>query len=296
MHISVCVVTYRRPEWLGRLLLSLQNQDTGGAFTYSVVVVDNDRLASARSLVESLARISRVPISYVTEPRENLALARNTAIRSGSGPLLAFIDDDEFPGERWLLNLYDAWRTHGVTGVLGPVVPHFEHDPPSWIAKSKICERPRHQTGDVLTWKETRTGNVLLERPALQSESSLFDPRFVIDGEDTDFFKRLIANGHRFIWCDAAVVYETQPASRLRRRYHLRRALLRGSVSYTHMSSKPLGILTSLAAITVYVTALPLLQLSGHHRFMKYCIKTCDHVARLLAACGYRLEDRVKGR
>ena len=37
-HISVCICTYKRPIPLKRLLDSLKQQETGGLFTYSVVV------------------------------------------------------------------------------------------------------------------------------------------------------------------------------------------------------------------------------------------------------------------
>ena len=46
-HISVCVCTYKRLDYLKRLLRELDGQDTNDLFTYSLVVVDNDPLASA---------------------------------------------------------------------------------------------------------------------------------------------------------------------------------------------------------------------------------------------------------
>src|SRR5215471_6009301 len=105
-----------------------------------------------------------------------------------------------------------------------------------------------------------------------------------------------MAKGHTFVWCDSAVVYETQSRACLLRRYHIRRALLRGSVSYRHTPEKRQGVLTSIAAVTLYTVALPFLQVSGHHRFMKYLVKTCDHIGRLLASCGYRVEHHMKFR
>ena len=46
-HISVCICTYKRATFLGRLLENLRDQDTSGLFTYSVVVADNVRLPGA---------------------------------------------------------------------------------------------------------------------------------------------------------------------------------------------------------------------------------------------------------
>ena len=41
-HISVCILTFQRPEYLCRALRALKALQTGDLFTYSVVVVDND--------------------------------------------------------------------------------------------------------------------------------------------------------------------------------------------------------------------------------------------------------------
>jgi hypothetical protein len=39
-------------------------------------------------------------------------------------------------------------------------------------------------------------------------------------------------------------------------------------------------------AAPVYLVLLPPMLLLGQHRFMKYCIKFCDHLGRLLAFAG----------
>ena len=70
-HISVCVCTYRRPQFLKRLLEGLGAQDTGGLFTYSIVVADNDHLRSAEPVVSSFSATSLIPIKYCMEPRQS---------------------------------------------------------------------------------------------------------------------------------------------------------------------------------------------------------------------------------
>lgn len=292
-HISICIITFQRPDFLKRLLESLLLQQTDGLFTYSVVVVDNDRSQSAKSIVESKSNAG-LEIVYLTECEKNLALARNRALLSARGEFAAFIDDDEFPVTRWLLELYLAYCKFQPDGVLGPVEPHFEEQPPDWIIRSKIFHRPRFHTGYALNWNETRTGNVLLKRELIQDSSNLFNPAFGTHGEDRDFFKRLMQKGHRFIWCDEAIAYETQPGQRLTRRYHLRRALLRGSVAYSHAPAKLKSVLLSIIAICLYTPALPFLQLSGHNRLMKYLIKNCDHLGKILACLGYKVEHHIK--
>ena len=96
-HISVCVCTYKRPQFLRRLLNELGDQDTHDRFTFSIVVADNDHLQSAKAVVLGFAAASTIPITYCVEHRQNIALARNKAIENATGDFIAFIDDDEFP-------------------------------------------------------------------------------------------------------------------------------------------------------------------------------------------------------
>ena len=287
-HISVCICTYKRPTLLGDLLRELRHQATDGLFTYSIVVVDNDAEQSARDTTEGFKRRSLIEIGYYNEPRQNIALARNKAVENAQGTLIAFIDDDELPEPAWLLNLYKGYLHFHAEGVLGPVKPRFEIDPPRWIVKGKSFERRSFETGAVLrNIRDMRTGNVLLSRKLWDEKTNVFDPKFGrTGGEDSDFFKRMIEKGGLFIWCNEASVYERIPPQRLRRSYLLRRALLRGVVYSRREPFNLKGTLKSLIAFSIYTTALPFLFLAGHHLFMKYLIKDCDHIGRLLALCG----------
>lgn len=106
MHIAVCVATYLRPEMLAGLLEKLSLQETGGCFSFSVTVADNDESESARIVVANAVARLPIPISYCLEPRRNISHVRNKAIANSAGDLIAFIDDDEVPPKDWLLNLF----------------------------------------------------------------------------------------------------------------------------------------------------------------------------------------------
>src|SRR5262249_5871632 len=51
VHISVCICTYRRPILLREALAGLISQETDGAFTFSIIVVDNDEQKTAEQVV-----------------------------------------------------------------------------------------------------------------------------------------------------------------------------------------------------------------------------------------------------
>jgi succinoglycan biosynthesis protein ExoM len=291
-HISVCVCTCQRPQLLKRLLTELLHQETAGLFTYSIVVADNDASESAKPVVKEVARTNPVKITYCVETRRNIALVRNKALEYATGNLVAFIDDDEWPTEDWLRNLFRTWMNSGSSGVLGPVVPHYETEPPHWVQVGRFHERPRYATGFELDWSECRTGNVMFAKKILTHLREPFRSQFGTTGEDKDFFRRLIEAGHKFVWCDEAVVYETVPPVRLKRAFMLQRALVRGAHFSKHPQGRVFGIVKSIVAVPTYTLMLPFLQLVGHHHFMRYMIKWCDHTGRLLAVLGVKLINR----
>jgi succinoglycan biosynthesis protein ExoM len=285
-HISVCVCTYRRTHFLKRLLDKLENQKTGNRFTFSIIVCDNDADKSATPVVASFSHSTAIETVYCSEPRKNIALARNKVLEWAHGEFVAFIDDDEFPADDWLEKLYDACQAHDASGVLGPIRPHFEETPPSWIVKGRFCERPEHSTGRVMAWDESRTGNLLFRRSILEGINEPFNPEFGTGGEDKDFFRRMSERECVFIWCNEGIVHETVPPSRWRRAYMLKSALLRGRNILKHSSGVWRFIVVSVAAVPLYALFLPITVVLGHHRFMKYSIKLCDHAGRLLAILG----------
>ena len=105
-HIAVCVCTFQRPDLLKRLLVELDKQESGGLFTFSAVVADNDAAGSARATIQGL-KLS-FPVKYCIEERRGIAFARNRVIENAEGDFLAFIDDDEFPVPTWLLTLFNV--------------------------------------------------------------------------------------------------------------------------------------------------------------------------------------------
>jgi glycosyltransferase involved in cell wall biosynthesis len=294
--VSICICTFRRAELLRRLLQAVAKLETGnGAFDFSCVVVDNDEGGSARPVVEAFIRETGLPVAYDIEPRRNFALVRNRVVSLSQGDFIAFIDDDEVPVPEWLAKLLETQEHYGADGVLGPVRPYFDNPPPRWILRGKLCDRPVHPTGMVMKWSQSRTGNVLLKRSLFAEGGLQFDPAYATGGEDVDFFKRAMAAGHRFVWCEEAPAYELVPPERCRKSYFLKRGLLQGRISLKYATDKlTLGArlrigLHSALALVLYAIALPVLFLGGFHLVMKYLIKGSHHLGRIFALFGVKL-------
>lgn len=285
-HITICLCTCRRTERLPPLLDALAGQETAGAFTHSLAVVDNDPAGSAGPVVRDFAARSPVPVRQAWEPQPNIARARNRALTLAEGEHVAFIDDDESPASDWLRRLHASARRDRASAVLGPVRPRYRAPPPRWLLRGRFWERDEWPDGAEVPWTRCRTGNVLLRRDALEALAPAFDERLATGGEDVDFFRRLAADGHRFSWCAEAAVHEDVPPHRCTRRYLLRRALLRGRDGLRVTPAPFRATASSAAALPLYLLLLPPALACGHHRFMRLAVRIGDHAGRLLAAAG----------
>ncbi len=294
--VTVGICTFRRPAMLERLLDRLiAAPDAGGSLRAAeIVLVDNDAGQSALPVVQRIrARANGLPLRYVVEPEQNIALARNRVAAEASGHWLAIVDDDEFPAPGWLERLVTMAVDCNADGVLGPVLPHFPVPPPSWITKGRFFEKPRYAipNGALLHWTQTRTSNALLAMELFRSGGLRFDPAFGRSGgEDMDFFRRAIDGGARFVWCADSAVYEEIGPERCRLSYLLRLGWLRGSFSRRYggatRSGRLRAAIKSAVACGTYTALMPLFVLRGRHVAADYLQRWCEHAARLLASVG----------
>jgi len=287
--ISVCICTYKRPDMLARTLGGVIAQDTDPDFTWELVVVDNDELRSARTLVQDLRASGKGKIIYDYEPIKNIALARNRTVRNASGDLIAFIDDDEFPAKDWLRTMYRCMLENEAEGVLGPVLPDFPAGTPEWLPKSGLCDRPRNITGSPLRAKDLRTGNALLDAKVFREDQRWFDPPLgITGGSDGVFLWRQIQKGRRFVWCDEGLVFETVPEERWPAEFYLRRKFRIGSAAGGMYRSKGnvKAVLKSVLQLFGYSVALPFTAFAGQHVWMRILTRIWFHAGCLLSFFG----------
>jgi len=289
-HISICICTYRRPKLLKKLLELLSRQITENEFNFSVIVVDNDKNMSAKNVVAKVSSSSILDIKYFHEKRRSISYARNRAVMEARGNFIAFIDDDEFPEDNWLYYLYNTQKRESADAVLGPVKPHFEAGSPEWLIKSGILDRDSFPTGKViLSSKFTRTGNVLILSNIFHQDQMYFDPKYgVTGGGDAEFFDRYLKSGKKIVWCNEACVYEYVPLKRQKKSYYIKRAFTRGMMDAGRINLISSSNLKSIIAILIYSIMLPFLLLRGQHVFIRYLIKTCDHLGKILAYWGIK--------
>jgi len=293
-NISVCVCTYKRPQLLDNLLRNLLTLNTEGLFEYSIIVVDNDLEESAKEIVSFYRNNKKIKIEYFVEKTKNISLARNKAIEKSSGNLVAFIDDDEYPDERWLLELVKTYNRFSCVGVSGPVFPVFQGNPPEWFKKIKYYNFGRDKKTGLVIKDSFHTGSALISKEIFYSKGNYFDPFFgITGGEDTDFFLRMRKNGYNFIWCAEAKVYAFFPFDRCRISWLLKRFLRCGGV-YLIIERKGLSYLRKIALIMhhlfylfAYLFILPLVSFKGKDIFINYLSNIFFEIGFFLANFGY---------
>jgi GT2 family glycosyltransferase len=118
--LTVAICTKDRPENLARCLQSLLNLQTPD-LKLEILVTDNAPSDErTKELVKSLQSVR-----YVREPKPGLDFARNRALNSATGELLAFLDDDVVVDRKWLEGLMEAWAENpDAAAFTGLVLPY----------------------------------------------------------------------------------------------------------------------------------------------------------------------------
>lgn len=227
--VRIAVPTFRRPEGISRLLTALMPQVTeaneAGNYSASVIVIDNDPEASARSLVEAFG------VAYLHEPRPGIAAVRNASVAASvDQTALILLDDDEVPAEDWLNELVTAYIRTGADGVAGRVVTLFPDATPAWVFAAGAFVRPTRVDGQRMN--EAASNNLLLDVSAILRSSLSFNEEFgLTGGSDSLFTREFTAWGADLRWCETALVFEQEDPDRFTRPWVLMRAFRAGNTA-----------------------------------------------------------------
>jgi glycosyltransferase involved in cell wall biosynthesis len=298
VQASVCIATFRRPGGLQRLLESLLTQKEPPAF--EVVVVDNDREASAAGIADAFK--DRLSLRYFVEPRRGLARVRNRAIAESHGRFIAFIDDDEVALPNWLAALERARSTTQASAVFGPVDVQLEPGIPPEIRDCSLFRTHAAEAYAPMKWQHTRTSNVYIDRTKLPSDASPFQESFDhTGGEDVDLFYRMAKLGATFAHAGPdATVTEIREKSRSDLRWLLRRSFRNGgNIAEFHWEGKTRMVMAADAVRNVKRAAAALVKAvqnrrADRHAYIAHLIEAGEATGKTFRFLGYRYQEYAR--
>jgi glycosyltransferase involved in cell wall biosynthesis len=308
MKVSICALTYCRPEGLLRLLEGLNALELVALRPdIEVIIVDNDPERSAEDVCSRVRAGFRWNLRYEVESRRGVVHARNTAVDlvSPDSDWVAFIDDDEVPAESWLSELLKVQSETGADAVAGRVVPHFADPVEPWIEAGGFFQQQRFPDGSALP--HAFTNNVLFRAAILTDQR--FQPPFaeryaLMGGEDRHFFQRVRMAGYRLCWADEAVVTEWIPASRANARWLVQRQFRVGTALAFIESELDPGLRRRLRrwgracrGMALGIGSLPWARVRGRVAYVHACQRIASNLGALWGMFGrtYREYRQIHG-
>lgn len=251
--ISVALCTHNQADRLKRTLTDLRDL-ARPTRPWEIVVVDNASTDNTSQLLSAHEwRPSGVPVRVVREMRLGLSNARNRAIREAHGEYLLFVDDDETADPNWLVAYEHDMLRYKPDALGGRIEVLFEHgERPVWLQDELLgfLGNLDHGDGRWLTDHATPFyGGNFAVRKDIFTKVGEFDAelgrkgRVNAGGEDTEFYRRLLASDHTIRWVPGAIIYHRIQADKLRRRYfldlHYRQGLAEGARKRGNASRLP---------------------------------------------------------
>jgi glucosyl-dolichyl phosphate glucuronosyltransferase len=236
--VSVIIPTCKRAELLLDCVASILENDFGD---FEILIVDQD---AARTLEGDLRRRFQgdVRLVYLFLEEASLSRARNLGIERARGRILVFSDDDTEVAPGWLRAYVDAFDACGQEPAVvgGRLDPIWLAPKPDWVPPKKEYLLGIYNDHDGLIPMPEHIlpigANFAAHRKVVDAIGP-FDERLgysysrkrgMIGGEDSLFSLRARAAGYALYHQAAARAWHKMAATKLTKRYFLRRSFWEG--------------------------------------------------------------------
>jgi succinoglycan biosynthesis protein ExoM len=300
--IAVVICTYNRNEALAVLLeaLLISAARVKGRAAVGVAVVDDSSDGKARTVVERFEGLFELGIHYRISGRQNISLARNLAVETGSeiADWTAMIDDDCEPIPEWLEAMLDIQQRTGADAVTGTMVRRVPAGSPKWINDEPFLEYGLNRFDDgaqiqiAATHNSMISGRWLKDHPMIRFRPDLGDK----GGEDMVFYVAAVTAGLRIHYSAKAIVYENEPPSRATLSYWLRAFFWFGNTSYVtniiNDGAHPFRMFLHGASRLVRAIVRPIARLCrGKRPQMRYCLASVLYaIGVMIGVLGVRVK------
>ena len=222
LAISVILPTRNRADQLQGALERLAAQQTEGACTYEVLIVDNGSTDATRQVVDAWQPRFPVSLRYLYEGRTGKPWALNSGMAAARGAIFAFTDDDILTTPTWLAALWRCFQEEGADGVGGKILPQWTAPRPVWLTDEAFRRfgglgcvdhgdlRRSSASGSYCRW----VGGSFAVRRQAAARLGPYDPK-LLRGEDTEYYERAISQGLAVCYEPSALAFHRIAADRM---------------------------------------------------------------------------------
>ena len=192
--IAISCNTFLRPNILAKTLDSIAKLNIPDDILIKVLVVDNDKNATAKPVIEKIKATYPFELTYCVEEKRGLANARNRLLQEAINlgvSHIAILDDDDIADKDWVLNLVDLYNNQENAYIIsGPEYCCFDGEFPKYLTNNNIfVKKTTKKKGELR--KVCSTHNAFFPVNVVKDANIWFDSSFVfMGGEDGDFFYR----------------------------------------------------------------------------------------------------------
>jgi cellulose synthase/poly-beta-1,6-N-acetylglucosamine synthase-like glycosyltransferase len=211
--ISVVIPAYDAVKSLSVCLDALEQQAILRE-EYEIIVVNNGPVDAA---VKAVA--DRHGVTFLSQPQEGAAAARNLGAKQAQGEILLFTDADCVPESNWIESMIAPFADQEVVGVCGVVRTRQTGLVPRFIQLEYDYRYRNIAKHTQIDFVNTGTAGY---RKHIFIESGGFREA-LLGAEDVELSFRLASEGHKMVFAPEAIVYHSHPESILeyaRRKYH----------------------------------------------------------------------------
>ncbi|NEQ44098.1 MAG: glycosyltransferase family 2 protein [Leptolyngbya sp. SIOISBB] len=230
MDLSVVIPTYNGAERLPAVLAHLRDQVAPNDLQWEVIIVDNNSQDETAEIAQQYQASWRsdVSLSYVFEPQQGLAFARQCGVDHATGTLVGFLDDDNWPAVDWVAAAVQFGQEHPQVGAYGGKTEAAFEQPPAMPIKSisKFLALQNYGSEPYRLHPERQIlpagAGLVVRRSAWLACIPRTLVRISQGGDDYEISLRLAKNGWEIYYNPAMQIQHYIPAARLEREYLLR--------------------------------------------------------------------------
>ncbi len=216
IHISIIIPTHNRAELLRQSLESISQLIIPPEKNVELLVIANACTDQTVHVCAVAVNSMPFPLRCITESQAGLGNARNRALLEAEGEIIAFLDDDVWVENNWLIGLLEIFEHYPADVAAGKVTLWWQAvEKPAWLTHrsehllSAVDYGDQVQelfaAGEAVGADFAFRRRVLADVPNFRTDLDRRG-RTVLAGGDTYFISQALKTGHRMFYAPRAAI------------------------------------------------------------------------------------------